>query len=409
MSDSWGNRIKLTIFGESHGPAIGVVVGGLPPGLAVDEEAIRREMARRAPGTGPLATARKEADEPEILSGLHGGKTTGSALCAIIRNRDAQSRSYGTVLRPGHADWTALLKYGGHADMRGGGHFSGRLTAPLVFAGALAKQVLAGWGIAIKGRITAIGGIVDESGMPALEGWPPVGAPLGAVVADAAEVGKTNHMGMFENQPTANAPPTGPAAATGTEIPSSLPVADAAKGRAMAGAILAAKAEGDSLGGVIEVAAFGVPGGWGEPFFDSVESVAASLFFAIPAVKAVEFGGGFALAQMCGSAANDPLVLENGAITAESNHNGGLLGGITNGMPVVARLGVKPTPSIAKPQRSVDAATMAETEFTVAGRHDPCIVPRCVPVAEAALALALWDSMPAAAPLPGPHSPEAAP
>ena len=348
MGDTWGNRIKLAIFGESHGPAIGIVLDGLPAGESLDLALIAREMARRAPGQNTLTTARRETDEPEIISGLWQGKTTGSAICAIVRNQDARSKDYNTALRPGHADWTALLKHRGHADMRGGGHFSGRLTAPLVFAGAVAKQVLARRGIGIYGRIAAIGGIADDTPAPS----------------------PTIYKALAEN---------------------ALPVYREEAAEAMRKAILAAKGEKDSLGGVVEVIAFGVPGGLGDPFFASLESVATSLFFSIPAIKGVEFGDGFALAALRGSAANDALLLENGAITAATNHNGGILGGITNGMPVVVRLAVKPTPSIARPQHSVDAADMTETVVEIHGRHDPCIVPRCVPVAEAALALSLLD------------------
>lgn len=348
MGDTWGNRIKLTIFGESHGPAVGIVMDGLPAGLAIDLELVAGEMARRAPGQSDLATPRREADEVEVLSGLHGGKTTGSALCAMVRNTNTRSGDYNTKLRPGHADWTALLKHKGHADMRGGGHFSGRLTAPLVFAGAVAKQLMPGVGV--YARMAAVGG----------EGFAP--PPL---VAD-------------EWRGLAAKP---------------LPVAtdaDAEKARAL---ILAARQDGDSVGGIIEVCAFGVPGGLGEPFFASVESVAASLFFSIPAVKGVAFGDGFALAALRGSQANDAIRLEGDRLVSPTNHNGGVLGGITSGMPVVARLAVKPTPSIALAQPTVDAATMTETTLETHGRHDPCIVPRCVPVAEAALALALLDCM----------------
>ena len=348
MGDTWGNRIKLTIFGESHGPAIGIVMDGLPAGLAIDLGPVAKEMARRAPGQSPLATPRREADEVEVLSGLHGGKTTGSALCAVIRNQNTRSGDYNTKLRPGHADWTALLKHKGHADMRGGGHFSGRLTAPLVFAGAVAKQAMPGVGV--YARMAAVGGESFAPPPPVAEEWRKLAAKPLPVATDA----------------------------------------DAEKASAL---ILAAKSDGDSVGGVVEVCAFGVPGGLGEPFFASVESVAAGLFFSIPAVKGVAFGDGFALTALRGSGANDAIRLQDGRLVSPTNHNGGVLGGITNGMPVVARLAVKPTPSIALPQPTVDAATMAETTLETHGRHDPCIVPRCVPVAEAALALALLDCM----------------
>ena len=323
--NTWGYKLRLSIFGESHGPAIGVVMDGLPPGEPIDLEDVARELLRRAPGRDETATARREEDTAEVLSGLLMGRTTGAPLCAVIRNRDTRSGDYDAKLRPGHADWTALLKYKGHTDRRGGGHFSGRLTAPLVFAGAAAKQILGRHGVTVAGRAARIGAVTDPDGMR-------------------------------------------------TEI-------------------LAAKADGDSVGGVIEAVAVGVPGGLGEPFFASLESVTASLLFAIPAVKGVEFGDGFGLAGLRGSQANDELYLDGGHIRAHTNHNGGILGGITNGEPVVVRAAFKPTPSIARPQRTVDAGTMQETELTVRGRHDPCIAPRALPAVEAALALSILDCM----------------
>lgn len=348
--NTFGTALRLAIFGESHGPAIGITIDGLPPGMAVDLDRIAREMRRRAPGGSDLVTPRKEADEVEILSGLCGGKTTGAPLCGMIRNQNARSGDYPGHLRPGHADWTALMKYGGHADMRGGGHFSGRLTAPLVFAGALAKQALADGGAQVYGHIAAIAGIEDTD------------------------------------------PPRTPEAYRAL-LERPLPVWDAASGDAMRAAILAAKAERDSVGGIVEAVAFGLPTGLGEPFFGSVESTVAALLFAIPAVKGVSFGDGFALAAMRGSKANDPLTLKDGAIIAATNHNGGILGGITNGMPVVVRAAVKPTPSIGQEQRTVDPAAMEETTIRIGGRHDPCIVPRAVPVIESALAIAALDCL----------------
>jgi chorismate synthase len=347
--NTWGRGIRLSIFGESHGAAIGMIVDGLPAGELLDAEALRREMARRAPGSDPFSTARRETDAVEILSGLKDGVTTGAPICGLIRNGDARSGDYDGGLRPGHADWTALLKYGGYADMRGGGHFSGRLTAPLVFAGALAKQLLRRRGVGVYGRIVAIGGATDE----------------------------TEPCGEAEWQAFAD-----------LKIPAS---ADSAA--RMRAAMDAARADGDSVGGVVELAAYGVPGGIGDPFFASVESVAASLLFSVPAVKGVEFGDGFRLAGMRGSEANDALFVERGTIRSRTNHNGGILGGIANGMPLIVRLACKPTPSVAKPQRTVDPADMTETTLTIKGRHDPCIVPRAVPVAEAALAIAILDCM----------------
>lgn len=346
--NTWGHALRLSIFGESHGKAVGIVVDGLPAGEAVDMDALARDMARRAPGRDAFSTARRETDAVEILSGLHEGRTTGAPVCGVIFNRDARSGDYGQALRPGHADWTALLKYRGRADMRGGGHFSGRLTAPLVFAGALARQTLDRRDVHVHAKIAAIGGVTDVE-------IPCTPAAYGAAAALA------------------------------------FPVFDAAAAEAMQQSIRDARTDGDSVGGVVEAVAFGLPGGVGEPFFASVESTLATLLFSVPAVKGVEFGGGFRLAAMRGSETNDALCVRDGRITAVSNHNGGLLGGLTNGMPVVVRAAVKPTPSIAREQQTVDAAGV-RTALSVRGRHDPCIVPRAVPVVEACLALCALDA-----------------
>ncbi|MDR2522319.1 MAG: chorismate synthase [Synergistaceae bacterium] len=350
----WGNAIKLSIFGESHGAAVGIVVDGLPAGEVIDEGAVTREMERRAPGRGPLATARRETDALEVLSGLYGGKTTGFPVCGVIRSADARPDVYNAALRPGHADWTALLKYGGHADMRGGGHFSGRLTAPLVFAGSLAKQILARKNIEALARIASIESIEDNE-------W--------------RNDGMTNDREGFR-------------ALSSLDFPASPGV-----GMVMKKAIEAARDAGDSVGGVVEGAVFGLPGGLGEPFFGSMESAAASLLFSIPAVKGVEFGDGFRLAAMRGSEANDSLYVRNGVIGARTNHNGGILGGITNGLPLVVRAAFKPTPSIAHPQDSVDAVMMKNIILEIKGRHDPCVTPRAVPVVEACLALCVLDML----------------
>ena len=350
MADTWGNRITLSLFGESHGAAVGIVVDGLSAGIPINKKEIEREMRRRAPGNSPLATARSEADEVEILSGLYQGKTTGAAICGLIRNTNAHCGDYGPIPRPGHADLTARIKYGGHADMRGGGHFSGRLTAPIVFAGALCRQVLALRGISVYGRIVSIGTVSDPSPTPEDAQWP-----------------------LIAQHP--------------------FPAADWVAGEAMQECILACKAAGDSVGGVVEVAALGVPAGVGSPFFASVESVASSLFFSIPAVKGVEFGDGFALSAMSGSEANDAICAEDGAMTTLTNRCGGILGGITTGRAVIARVACKPTPSISLPQNSVDPDTLEQVTLQTKGRHDPCIVPRAVPVIEAALAIALLECM----------------
>ena len=350
MSNVWGNRITLSIFGESHGEAIGIVIGGLPAGERIDEDEIAKEMLRRAPGINEFSTKRKEADKPEIVSGVFDGKTTGAPLCCMIRNTDTRSADYDASLpRPAHADLTAYFKYKGNNDPRGGGHFSGRLTAPLVFAGALAKQILEKQGIAIGAHIKQIGTVCDTP-------FTDVSAYL------------LNEMAK-----------------------SDFPTLDAAKADAMKQQILAAKEQGDSVGGVVECAAFGVPAGLGEPFFGSAESVISALMYAIPAVKGVSFGDGFGLSAMHASEANDPIRLINGKILTESNHNGGINGGITNGMPIVCSVAFKPTPSISKAQQTVNLKTMKNETLSIKGRHDPCIVPRAVVVTEAMLALAVLE------------------
>jgi chorismate synthase len=354
--NTWGHKIKLSIFGESHGPAVGIVIGGLPAGIEIDDEGIAREMKRRAPGGKAYATARREADVPRIISGVANGATTGAPLACVIENTDQRSKDYSRILRPGHADWTAFLKYGGHADMMGGGHFSGRLTAPLVFAGAIAKQLLARRDVRIYGRIKRIGAIDDGID---LTGFDPF------VAVEEEERLRTIARKEFS--------------AAGDAEPLFLD------------AILSAKRSADSVGGIVEVVAFGVPGGLGEPFFDSAESRLSSLLFSVPAVKGVEFGGGFGITALNGSEANGSLRIRDGQIYNTTNNNGGILGGITNGMPLIVRVAVKPTASIGKEQDSVDPDAMEEVRFCVKGRHDPCIVPRAVPVIEGCAALGLLD------------------
>ena len=325
--NTFGEQLKLSIFGESHGNGIGIVIDGLPPGLAVDEAFIESEMARRAPGNDRLSTPRKEPDHVEIVSGVFNGFTTGAPLCGMIRNTNTRSKDYTPELpRPGHADLTAHLKYNGYEDYRGGGHFSGRLTAPLVFAGALCKSLLKRNDILVSAKITEIAGVQGQ--------------------------------GLTE---------------------------------AMEEAILHAKAEGDSVGGIIEACAENLPVGLGSPFFGSVESRLASMLYSIPAVKGVEFGDGFALAKMRGSIANDPIIRSGSNYRTSTNHNGGINGGITNGMDLVFRVAIKPTPSISKPQETINLLTGEPTQFQVHGRHDPCIVPRAVCVIEAAAAIVLTD------------------
>ena len=340
--------MRYTIFGESHGPAIGVVLEGVPAGLELDLERVQQELDRRRPGQGPLTTARKETDRPEILSGLFQGRTTGAPLCAVIRNGDQHSGDYDKLRftpRPSHGDYAGFIRSQGCQDYRGGGHFSGRLTAPLVAAGAVAKQLLAGRGVWVGAHISAVYGILDRA------------------MDDPEEL----------------------RALAG----SSFPVLDEAKGEEMRQAILEAKEAQDSVGGSIECAVVGLPGGHGGPDFGrNAEGIFSQYLFAVPAVKAVGFGAGVSFAYLRGSEANDPFTVENGQIRTKTNLSGGVNGGITNGMPVVFEVTLRPTPSIALPQESVDLRTGEETEIEIHGRHDPCIVPRAVPVIEAAAALA---------------------
>jgi len=350
MSNTWGNRITLSIFGESHGEAIGIVIGGLPAGEGINEEEIAADMARRAPGNNEFSTKRKEPDKAEIVSGLYREKTTGAPLCGMIRNTDTRSSDYdATVPRPSHADYAAYVKYGGNSDPRGGGHFSGRLTAPIVFAGNIAKQILKKEGIVFGAHILQIGSARDSM------------------------FGEVTPYLLNEL------------------IKSDFPVIDPNAAHLMKEEILNAKNEGDSVGGIVECAAAGLPAGLGEPFFGSVESVIASLMYSVPAVKGISFGEGFGFAAMKGSQANDPLRMNEGNIVMSSNHNGGINGGITNGMPIVCSVAFKPTPSIAKEQNSVNLQTGQNETLTVRGRHDPCIVPRAVVVTEAVLALSVLD------------------
>lgn len=353
MSGTWGNRLKLSIFGESHGEAVGIVVDGLPPGLVVDPALIERDMARRAPGQGWMSTKRREPDRVRIVSGVYEGRTTGTPVCGLIENTDTRPSDYGgleDLARPGHADYTGFVKYGGYNDRRGGGHFSGRLTAPLVFAGALARRFLSDRGVTVAARIARLGGVddapVEKVDEALLSGW----------------------------------------------LKSGFPACDARRTEAMQERVREAQAGADSVGGVVECVAAGLRAGWGDPFFDSLESRIASLLFSVPAVKGVEFGAGFAIADMRGSQANDAFATEDGNIVTKTNHNGGVLGGISTGMPLIVRAAVKPTPSIGKRQRTVDMKTGAPAEIGIKGRHDPCIVPRAVPVIEAAVLLALADA-----------------
>ncbi len=343
--------MEYVIFGESHGSAIGVTITGLPAGVELDMDAIQAQLDRRAPGRDALSTARRETDVPTVLSGLFNGKTTGSPLTATIPNADQHSGDYRDLShlpRPSHADYAAFVRYGGCADYRGGGHFSGRLTAPLVFAGAIARQILAQRGIQVAAHISSIYGISD------------------ATCEDYADL-----------LPLADKP---------------FPVLDDEKGREMRQAILDARAEGDSVGGAIECAVLGLPAGFGAPDLGkNVEGIFAKHLFAVPAVKAVGFGAGVAFSYMRGSEANDPFAIEDGKVVTKTNNAGGVNGGITNGMPVVFEITMRPTPSIALEQETVDLDDLTETRYAIKGRHDPCVVQRAVPVIEAAAALAACE------------------
>lgn len=352
MSNLIGNRFRVLIYGQSHAPSIGVVIEGLPAGFAPDWDAVRAFMARRVPGGNAMSTARKEADLPEILSGLNErGETCGAPLAMRIVNGDARSQDYAKlrdVPRPGHADYPAYVKFGGANDIRGGGQFSGRLTAPLCFAGALAMQLLAREGVRIRAHIAQIENVCD--------------APIDFAHPDLDSIQS-----------------------------GALAVVDPAAGERMREAILAAKSDCDSVGGVIECFATGLPAGLGDPMFDGVENRLARAIWGVPAVRGVEFGAGFAAASMRGSAHNDAYRAQDGRIVTETNRHGGVLGGITTGMPIVVRVAIKPTASIAQEQDSVSISRNENETLAVRGRHDPCIVPRAVPCIEAAVAVVLYD------------------
>ncbi|MHC1719372.1 MAG: chorismate synthase [Clostridiaceae bacterium] len=355
MSGVWGKNIKFSIFGESHGKAIGITIHGLKPGIRIDLRKINIEMKRRAPGKNRLSTSRDEGDNFKILSGFFNDRTTGTPLCAVIYNSDQHSGDYEknkNLMRPSHGDYPSHIKYKGFNDYRGGGHFSGRLTAPIVFAGAVCRQILEQQGIVIGSHIKSIYYIEDESFNMAIE--------------------ENDLRELRESQ---------------------FPVLDKSAGNAMEKAIIKAREEMDSLGGIIECAAVNVPAGIGEPFFDSLESSLSHLLFSIPGVKGVEYGAGFDISRMKGSEANDCYYMDKGNVMTSSNNNGGLAGGITNSMPVIFRAAFKPTPSIGKAQKTINIETGKEEILEIQGRHDPCIVPRAVPVVEAVTAMALLDNI----------------
>lgn len=350
MSSTYGENLKLSIFGQSHGAGIGMTLDGIPAGLPVDEDALQVFLNRRAPGQNDYSTPRREEDRPEFLAGVLNGFTCGAPIAALIRNKNTRSGDYDnlkTCPRPGHADYTAQIKYGGFQDAAGGGHFSGRLTAPLCIAGGLCKQWLEARGIRVGAHIAAIAGIPDDF-------FNPLQPQLNAVGSDFA-------------------------------------VLNSEAGQKMRDAITAARMEGDSVGGIIECAVTGLPAGLGEPMFGGAEGRIAQIVYGVPAVKGVEFGIGFAAAALRGSENNDSFCMQGDTVTTATNNSGGILGGITSGMPLIFRAAIKPTPSISRQQQSVDLKQKENAELVVKGRHDPCIVPRAVPVIEAAAAIAVFD------------------
>ena len=357
MSSTWKNNISFTVFGESHGPAIGVCMDNVPPGESIDVDKIYKFMARRAPKKDGTTTMRKESDIPQIISGYHNGKTTGTPLVAMIANNDQHSQDYNNIsklARPGHADYTGALRYRGFNDIRGGGHFSGRLTAPLCFAGAVAQQILEKRGIYVGAHIAEIHGITDKS-------------------FDPINTSRQDIIDLKEKD---------------------FPVIIDVQGNEMKKEILHAREEQDSVGGIIECIAINVPAGIGSPIFDGLENSIAQLIFGIPAVKGLEFGAGFDVAKMTGSENNDEFyVNERGIVVTKTNSHGGILGGISSGMPITLRVAVKPTPSISRPQETIDYSAMKNETLVVKGRHDPCIVPRAVPCVEAAVSLAVLSHM----------------
>ncbi len=354
MSCNFGNSIKINIFGQSHSEAIGVVIDGLPAGFKIDTEKISAFMARRAPGQNDLSTPRKETDEFKIISGVVDGVTCGAPLCAVTENKNTRSGDYDKlkfIPRPSHSDFAAWAKHEGFNDIRGGGNFSGRMTAPLCFAGAICMQMLEAKGIKFGAHIASIGKIKDEK-------------------FDPVNVNPND----FEKILSKN-----------------FPVINDKQGEMMRKEIYDAKALGDSVGGTIECAITGVPVGIGDPIFDGIENRISAAVFGIPAIKGIEFGAGFEASELLGSENNDDFVCENGDIRTVTNNHGGILGGISSGMPIVFRVAVKPTPSIGKKQQSVNVESLEKEELVIGGRHDPCIVPRAVPCIEAAAAVVIAD------------------
>ncbi|MBE6573062.1 MAG: chorismate synthase [Ruminococcaceae bacterium] len=353
MSNKIGNKITVSIFGQSHSEAIGCVIEGLPAGFRPNMDRILNDIDRRRGGKNRYSTTRKETDIPEIISGMVGGYTCGAPLCAIFANADTKSNDYANlrdIPRPGHADYTAHVRTEGYNDIRGGGEYSGRLTLPLTFAGSFVKQILEEKGIYIGAHIASVGIISD-------------------VLYDPVNLTREDL------------------------IPRPFPTLDEMTGEAMEEYMTLIANEGDSIGGIIECAAIGLPAGLGSPMFEGIESEVAKIIFGIPAIKGIEFGAGFAVSSMKGSGNNDPFEYKNGKVITSTNNCGGILGGITNGMPLIFRCAVKPTPSIALEQNSISLSGGVRAKLKITGRHDPCIVPRAVPVVEAALAIAIINQL----------------
>lgn len=355
MGSTYGTHLKFTIFGQSHSPAIGVTIEGIPAGSVIDMDALQDFLSRRAPGNSPLSTPRKEADIPQFLSGLVGNTTCGAPLTAIIPNTNTRPVDYDALRehpRPGHADYTAQMKWGGFQDVSGGGHFSGRLTAPMCIVGGICQQLLEREGITVAAHIHSVGTVQDRS-------IDPVGVTA-RVLRDLRSA--------------------------------RLPVFDKSTASSMEAEILRAKAAGDSIGGVIECCAVGLPAGLGDPMFGGMENRISQIIFGIPAVRGIEFGTGFAAAAMLGSQHNDAYYYDGISVKTKTNHHGGILGGITSAMPLIFRVAIKPTPSIGIPQETVSLSKKEDYTLTIQGRHDPCIVPRAVPCVEAAAAAAIYDA-----------------
>ena len=354
MSSQIGRKLKVSIFGESHGRGIGAVIDGFPSGMTIDQEKLARFMDRRRPGKDKTSTPRRETDQPEILSGVLDGVTCGTPIAAVIANKDQHSADYKNVAheaRPGHADYTGYLRYDGHNDVRGGGHFSARLTAPLVFAGGLCLQYLEQRGIYVGAHLASVAEVQDDR-------------------FDPCELTAEELLAPGQR---------------------AFPVLRESAEAEMRAVIEQARQAGDSVGGVVEVAVTGMPAGVGSPVFDSVEGRLAYGYYGIPAVKGVSFGAGFRASEMRGSENNDEFYIRDGIVRTRTNHHGGILGGITSGMPVMACIAFKPTPSIAIPQKTVDYVRMEETVMQVKGRHDPCVAVRAVPVVEAVTAIVITD------------------